>query len=420
MVMNRVAVWSLVLACIGLFFLPISIGLSNFLILGAVVSLFAGQWSQRMTIFRQYHFVWLAVVFVIFTLCAAFWNEWSVHAGLMEWKKYTYKIVVALLLLPFLAVPKWRLRALWSILLGTAVITVILSVLRIFHLPYSVVLTHIWHHAVKLDYSRWSFIPLSVLVSLFAYALLLLGCQQVGKARMYHWLGALWFYIYLFCFNPKRTGMVCALVLLVVFALQKLRWRWVGAMLVAIIVLVGVLYHVSPVVHKGITHAEANIVAYQKAEQNHFTSDADFRAVTSHLGFRFYAVHLGSELFWQKPWFVYGSGSFSDAFHSLHDPFLIRAERTYFGDHDNAYLYIAVQWGVVGLLIFFAWMVLQFYEARHLPETYKHLDRALIINLLVANLFSSAFWEHISIFSFLMLTMIFYSPSLEAQAGVTE
>ncbi len=412
---NRAVILSLLLVSIGLFFLPISIGLSNFLIVAAVVSLFAGQWRQRFSMIFQYRFVWVSLAFVVFIFCAAFWNSWNLHAGIMEWKKYTYKIIVFLLLLPFLCHARWRRRAFWSLVLGAVLISIILSVLRIFHLADSVTIATLFHHKIRLDYSPWSLIPLSILCAYLAYALLLLACQTdlISRVRVYYFVGALWFYIYLFFFNPKRTGMVCALVLLIVLAFQKLRFRRAITILFSLAILVVLLYQFSPMVHKRFDKARANIASYQQAAQSGFTEKGSYQAIISPLGLRFYAVHLGQQLFKHKPLLGYGSGSFSDAYHSLHDKFLIHFERTYFGDPDNAYLYVAVQWGAVGLILFLLWMIVQFYEAKHLTLNHKRLARGLIINFMVACLFSSAFWEHISLFSFLMVSAILYGTRFE-------
>lgn len=412
---NRAAILSLLLTSVGLFFLPVSIGLSNFLILAAIVSIFVGQWRQRLSMVFQYRFVWIAMVFVAFIFCAAFWNAWSIHAGLAEWKKYTYKIVIFILLLPLLCHAKWRCRAFGAMIIGAIFISIILSLLNIFHLPNSITVATVFGHQVRLDYSPWSLIPLSILCAYLAYALLLMASKDSlsNRMRFYYLVGGLWFYIYLFFFNPKRTGMVCALVLLIVLAFQKLRFRWAITILIGLVILAALLYQFSPMVHKRFDQAHANIISYHQAAETDFTSKHAYQAIISPLGLRFYAVHLGMQLFKHKPVLGYGSGSFSDAYHALHNKFLIHFERTYFGDPDNAYLYVAVQWGIVGLALFLLWMIVQFYEARHLASDHKKLARGLIINFMVACLFSSAFWEHISFFSFLMISAILYSSRFE-------
>jgi hypothetical protein len=180
----------------------------------------------------------------------------------------------------------------------------------------------------------------------------------------------------------SRTALVTMPIMLAVFALLHLRWRTNVLIFCAVTVLAGLAFAASPTLRWKVTSFQSDYKYYKELDQ---------------------PTSIGSRLvFWQKslrfiaeaPVFGHGTGSTRGLFEqAATGPKVLVGGQVVSNPH-NQTLYVAIQWGVLGIVVLYAiWLV-------HLL-LFRGDGLATWIGLMVVvqNIFTSLFNSHIFDFS---------------------
>jgi O-antigen ligase len=175
----------------------------------------------------------------------------------------------------------------------------------------------------------------------------------------------------------SRTALVTMPVMLVLFALLHLKWRSVVVLLCATTVLAGLVWAISPELHRT---TETFLPEYQLYKEQNLPTSIGLRLEFWRKSLRFVA---------QDPMFGHGTGSTRGLFERAAVG-QTGATAEIIGNPHNQTLNVAVQWGVVGIAVLYAmWL-------RHLL-LFRGEGLAASIGLLVVaqNIFTSLFNSHL-------------------------
>jgi len=217
--------------------------------------------------------------------------------------------------------------------------------------------------------------------SLCAVALAYPIANFVGQKR---WLSALLLLALMLLFLANmvfivtsRTALVTIPIMLAVFGLVHLRWRANVAIAVAAIVLAAVAWTVSPQLREKVATFSSQ---YQGYEEN--------RGITS-IGERLEFWRKSLHFFVEAPLIGHGSGSTRHLFELASDHSNLSSGQV-IGNPHNQTLYVAVQWGALGVVILWAMWLSHLLLFRG-----EGLANWLGLLVVVQNIFTSMLNSHI-------------------------
>ena len=400
----KVSLW---LVLVGVFFTPLSIALSNLVLVGAILALFVGWWPWRVNLIMHYRFLNAFLLFLLISGLGLFFTPGPLALSFDTWGTKLYLFVVLIAILPLFTQEKMRHMAINAFIYGIGFVCLLLIIYGLFE-PLSASTNIIWHH-VRL-YHWTSVLPLGTL-SAFALFVIL---HKLWSPAKHKWLLVLAFlataYVNFF-FITKRTGTVIFILLLIMFCWQKLARKqfWLG--ILAIIVFSAVLFAVSSGLLNKFEEAFSSVQQYQLAEQGKLSRQQALRAYGSSVGQRLYVSGLAVKLVTEKPWLGHGAGRVGNAYNQLHDPVFHSFNRLHMNDPDNMYVKMAVQWGVPGLLLYALFLVFVYYEARYLPPFERNLAVGLAVTYLVAGIVTSIFWKHMTALMLVVFLGVLFAAS---------
>jgi hypothetical protein len=176
----------------------------------------------------------------------------------------------------------------------------------------------------------------------------------------------------------SRTALVTMPILVTVFAMLHLRWRHTAIIACVAIVLAGLGWAASPQLRWTIGTFSKDYELYE--EQN----------VPTSMGLRMEFWKKSMRFFAQAPAFGHGTGSTRGLFEQAATGSKLSATAEVIGNPHNQTLYVAVQWGTIGVFVLYAmWMV-------HVL-LFRGAGLASWLGLLVVvqNIFTSLFNSHL-------------------------
>lgn len=173
----------------------------------------------------------------------------------------------------------------------------------------------------------------------------------------------------LFFVCAGRTGMCLFLVLILLLLWQRVSWVVVAAGVTFLALLLPAMYYLSPNFAHRVNYAKSDITSYEKGD------------VRTSLGQRVYWSVNSFELVKQKPFFGHGTGSFSHEHYKLSKYVDIYGEIP--NDPHNEYALIAVQLGLVGLVVWLSLLASQWRMSFRLPEKHKWVAQGLLVTIVV-------------------------------------
>ncbi|MGE3920453.1 MAG: O-antigen ligase family protein [Gammaproteobacteria bacterium] len=284
---------------------------------------------------------------------------------------YTLKQYLRLFLLPML-LPLFLTesnsnRALNAFLIGAAIM-VALSYLKIlgyfsyFHQPNP--------NSAFLDHINTSLI---VAISIFILIYKLTEVKQ--RANKLFVLSLIGFEVtYLFLFNTGRSGLVLLFILFSIFLYQKLtKGKFLLGMLIFILSMLGVFT---------ISKNFSDIIKLAHEHTAAYITHKELKMPTSE-GERLTFWKNSIRLFEKHPMFGTGTGSFEIEYSK------IAGNSLKTDNPHNQYLYFAVQFGILGVIILIAWFFYLLYISRYIPNNLRYIIQGVIISFIIGCFFNS-------------------------------
>lgn len=323
-----------------------------------LLSLVAGNWRIK---FYRIVYNPIAIIFLLFYalfLVGTFYSTTALPDVLLILRKYD-KFLLAVLFIPVFSEERWR-----SYAVNAFLVAIFLMLVASYLKAYSWFPCGFQKGVVEVFKDSISF---NFLMAFAAYLCLF----KIVADQRYRWLWVTFLLsiIYTILFRSiGRSGYFIFAGLMNLFFLQKLRWRGLLAAIMSTVILFSLAFAFSPVFKKRINNAFNDIKIYN---QNDNTS----------VGLRISFVKNSIKLIKAHPVFGTGTGSFT------HEYAAIKSIPTH--NPHNEYVYIAVQFGALGLIILLLLFGVPIWYSRFLPEEYKYITRGAVLGIALGCLANS-------------------------------
>jgi O-antigen ligase len=332
-----------------------------------VLWLLTAQYKGLPNILRQCPVAaWSLALFVFFIIGLAY-SSAAQNDGLSMLKKYRELIFIPVLI-PLLRQERHRKWA-WKAFILMSLLTLMGS----FLMEIGILGSEKQH-----DPSIKSRITHSIFIAFFAFFCL----HRILDDTTFRWA-----FIALFCVSlgdlffvvQGRTGQLIIIGLILLFTFQRL--GNIGRLVtLAIIILSLALFISSSEKANRILEGVDNTQAYLKPAP---------KQKLSSMGLRYSFWNNSLKLIAEKPLFGHGTGSFSKEYQRI-----AVGERRMTNNPHNEFLMVAVQLGLVGLLLYCGFFFSQYQGAMALPGADKWLAQGLLLSLVITSLFNTPFLDH--------------------------
>ena len=373
--------------CAALLLLPFSHFLVNqFAIAAVVLGVLSADYRQKWQVLKNQPAVFVSLAFLALLFISIFYSVASLHHAVSWFCKYT-KILYIIPLLPLFTEAKHRKTALDSFIVGVTVSAFLSFLAMHYWINLSFTLQHPRIFPNSGVYGM--FVNILNMSVLSAFAAFLLLNRIFDQNRIWLYLPIVLFLVYQMTFiNGERTGCAIFFVLLTLSLWQ--RWHWRGLLSACIVVpvlaTVFVLYApaLSHRIHLGV-HAVKNLqVAQTVTTTNAALSPAVSSLKTSakpiahsSLYYRLHFWKTSLDIIKQAPLLGHGVGSFISLYNQAHGLLFIGSKDL--EEPHNSYLFVAVQVGIVGALLFIAWLFAMWRTAAKLPVSDRHLMQGMVL-----------------------------------------
>jgi hypothetical protein len=362
--LNTAAKWLVVVCafCVPLPTAWISVASGLFLVAWLCSGDFAGRWSR----IRANPVAVVSLALLAWIALATTWSPADWPRALGNFWQYR-KLLIIPLMLSVIDDPRWAWRTFAAFLAGTAV-ALVASYLRWFE-----VLPDMGGRGPYAGFGgRAGF---SIVLAFAAFAVVWLWQLQPRLRPLWALLGVLAVFN-LFFVSDGRTGQLAFLCLIPLLLYRRWRLKGVLAGAVAALLVALAAYVLSPTFRARIESADNDLQAY----------DRGITSTSSGLRLEFWQNTLS--LICAHPLFGGGTGSFREEYREL------AAQQNLTGDHvashpHNEYLLVWSQQGIIGLALLLWLWATQWRRAYSLNPSERYLTHALILIMLVGDLFNS-------------------------------
>jgi O-antigen ligase len=379
-----------------LFFIPLSTAATNFLV--AIFLIFfvaSGGFFYWWSIIKIQPLCWAFIALYLVFPIGAIYTVAQPDEALWQISKYSNLLMALPAVLVLHEKPVWQQRALFSFMAAMA-LTLAASYLHSIW-PFSWARsTH--EQNIHNHYIFKHHITQNVLMAFFAY-----GCAiwayivENKKIKILAVvLSGLAIFNILFMVQGRTGHLALGLVIVLLWiSCLSWRWRWYSLLMIS---LIGIAVAFIPNTLKSRILASHSEIVEFNAEN--FTS----------AGLRLYFWDKSIKLILQKPLFGWGTGAYAKKYCELAENRSLCRDG-YYNPH-NQFLYIMVQTGLWGGLIFLIWIVFLVMEAFKHKTIYKNLTLGLITIFLVhCMLDSPLFIATEGYFYSFMLSILLMRPS---------
>ena len=377
----QMGVWAVIGTC---FAIPISTSLMD--LFAALVVLFwlvSGKALLWPRLVRHNPVVCLATVLFLLFLAGLFYSPATLgdsFAVLMKYRKLLLlPIVVSLVMDDGTAVR----RAENSFLAGAILLLVISYGMAFSLIP-----------SAKYGYSLLFHITHSFFMALLSFWSL----QRALDSRRYRYFWLLTFLaatINIIFITPGRTGMLTYAILMLLALMQRLSWkgRLTGCLFFCLLIPAG--FFTSTNISSRVQQALQDIIHYEQGVSR------------TSLGMRLDWWANSLELIGEKPVFGHGTGSFA-----MKQGELIKGSKTKPSDNPhNEYLFIGVQLGISGMVLFIALMASQWLCSRSFEPHRKFLVQGIVLTMATGCLMNSFLFDTHQGHFFAIISALFFSSS---------
>jgi O-antigen ligase len=387
---NQLELWAKYPAVIFAFAIPISTAMmSVFGIAAGVLSLASGNYAKKFKLTLNNRVVLLALLFFALFVIGIVYSTASFPNALYVLKKHL-KLLLIPFLLPLFTEEKWRKYAV-NAFLAAVMLAVFLSYVKYFqivHIKY-------WEKwgGVSMFYSH---IQYSFSLAIAGYLLM----QKVFSHHKYRWvyaiaLALLGFNLLFLC--AGRSGYVIFYVLIILFCWQKLSWKGLplGCLIVAI--LFALSFNSSPVFKTRTGLLNPTSLGLSAKERITFWVNS-LKIIKKH------------------PIIGTGTGSFRNEYIKVRT-----ASQPMTTNPHNEYLYVAVQFGIVGLLVLLLLLYFQWRDSFSLPTNMRMLAQAMLVAIAVGSLFNSWLLDNLESNFFVLFTALsFAALSMQSKTKIAD
>ncbi|MBK8815419.1 MAG: O-antigen ligase family protein [Methylococcaceae bacterium] len=182
----------------------------------------------------------------------------------------------------------------------------------------------------------------------------------------------------LFFIVQGRTGQLVFLVLVILFALQRLSKKGILAAVLTMTVFMMLFLNFSDKssrVREGITNTAIYLRSHDKKSE-------------AGVAIRYKFWESALKLIDEKPLFGHGTGGFGAGYSR------VSGNKLDIKNPHNEFLMMAVQFGVVGLAVYIGFLFSLYSDAKKMAESEKWLAQGVLGTLIVTSLFNSPFLDH--------------------------
>ncbi len=194
---------------------------------------------------------------------------------------------------------------------------------------------------------------------------------------------------------PGRTGMLLFLLLMILFCIQRLTFRYQVYAFLLLSSFASLSYLLSTHVADRVDIAINEIKTFEQG--NSRTS----------LGNRFNWYYNSVDLMKEKPFLGYGTGSFEHEQNKIIEGTKILPT----GNPHNEYFFIGVQLGWVGLLLFLLLFILQTISSLSLPPPQKWMLQGMSLSMAAGCLMNSMLYDSMEGHAFTIISSIYLATS---------
>jgi len=360
------------------FFIPISTALMNlFLYLALILIVFNKNFIKNLEVSWKTYASKYSLLFFLFVILGSLWSIGS-YEDILEGVSTYKKFIFIFLILPFLIEKKNNELLLNAFFIS---MTLILCLVYLIFLDIMQPVNIQLYEGVSLHVSESGGFKTHIITNILFAFFSFISIHRFfdsSKAR-YLLLGILALYYSIFI-NDGTTGQILSISLLSILIIQKYRYK---SALILPIVLLGILAY-------GASNTNTSIYSAINKIQ---TGLGDFESGTAvkSVDVRLAMLTNGLIIIKENPWIGTGTGSINqshiDNLDKLPSTFADRSKTT---NPHSEYLSIAIQYGLIGLLLYLFLIYKLFEYTKKLPnDFYKNSAQGLLILILIGSLGTS-------------------------------
>jgi len=366
------------------FFIPLSTSLMDvFALITLVCWVFSGKVFELPQLMKRSPVALIATALFLLFVIGIFYSSANLFYSLEYFKKYRELIYLPMVISILSDNPQAKINAEYSFVIGSIILLFISFLMHFSLIPIhrygDSILFHITHSFFMAILAYWS-------------AHYLFGSKQYR----YLWLIVLVAAVYNTIFiAPGRTGMFVLFLLLLLFVFQRLSLKKQILAFFLIFSLFTGAFFISNNFSTRLDEAWHEIVTY-----HHGTSRTS-------LGQRLDWWNDSLELIKKRPLFGYGTGGFTVA----HNQLIKGTDIEPTDNPHNEYLFITVQLGLIGLLLFLTLFITQWMCSNKLPDKDKFLVQGIVLAMAAGCLMNSFLFDSHQGHFYAFLSGIFFAAS---------
>lgn len=336
-----------------------------------ILILLSGNLHHKFNFIIRNPIFWVMLLLFLMFLVGATYSTGPAFDILTILRKYN-KFLLATMLLPLFIEEKWRNYAIFSYLLG-ALAMLISSYLRTYgYLSWGII-------GGTVEMFKLSMV-FNFLMAFGTYLCLIKMTFTNNKWWRLLWITFFVLLVYTVLFRSiGRSGYFVFVGLMMLFFIQKFRWRGFVIAVTSVILLLGLAFTFSSTFKDRMNTAFNDIKVYH---QNNDTS----------VGLRMAFVQNSIALIKAHPFFGTGTGSYVKEYNDIKQ----KAPETNvqgvvqhpgdFAHPHNEYIFIMVQFGFMGLAMLLLFFGVPIWYSQFLPEREKYIARGIIVSVLIGSL----------------------------------
>jgi O-antigen ligase len=295
------------------------------------------------------------------------------------------------LLPPLFEYSKNRLAVMIAVMISAGVFAIVLLLSTLYHTHHYTGLLPAYKYVLHIET-----LQISVFLAVAAYLSLML-CYRSRQVWYYCALcmfNFVWLTIALVFFQHERIGLLLYFIGVLLFLFQHFSLK--RALIIAVLAIGTVVLMLS--VHH--SFLSRRIVVGVKQIESFQKDKTNVMAINhSSVGTRLFFYQIGFKQWKHSPIIGYGSGTYSHH-QGGNSAYFILHMSGHNGTAENHYLTIALQLGLIGLILFLGYMVQLWRMSILVPLFEAHMIRTLITFLLVSGIFFPAFTFNIVTITF--------------------
>ncbi|MDR1057117.1 MAG: O-antigen ligase family protein [Coxiellaceae bacterium] len=370
--------------------------------LAILLSLAAGNYREKLRLIFSNPITLPFVIFFCLFLFGTLYSTASVSDILIDLRKHS-KFLLGLMFIPLFVEEKWRSYAISSFM-AAAFAMLLCSYLTFFECFKGLLVDGGMVEVFKIA------MEFNGIMSLMSYFCLMRIFNCFTRYR-FLWIIFLVFLTHTILFRSiGRTGFVVFFALWMLFFYQKYKWKGciVGIISLSMLGILSIIYPYTfsqrsrvavKEIEEYVSLEDINSGGGVKANEN---IETYFHKIGSS-GIRLHFVRNALILIKAYPIFGSGTGSYSKEYSSLN---LTLFERKLFPrpNPHNEYIYIGVQFGILGLVVLILFFYMPLYYSKFLPEREKYIVRAVIVTVIIGSLANN--WLTVMVYRYMYVYFV--------------